>query len=139
MKKICVLGGGAIGSCVSASLTDAGLDVILVDQWADHINKIRRDGLTVTTKEGEKNTKVSAYHMSDLAKLQPQFDLILMAVKAYDTQWVSKFASVYLKDKGVSSYTELIFLNQMWPDFNLNLLDTSINEFISRKRKFGGM
>ena len=81
MKKICVLGGGAIGSCVSASLTDAGLDVILVDQWADHINKIRRDGLSVTTKEGEKNTKVSAYHMSDLAKLQPQFDLILMASK----------------------------------------------------------
>ena len=37
------------------------------------------------------------------------------------------------------AYTELIFLDQMWPDFNLNLLDTSINEFISRKRKFGGM
>ncbi len=37
------------------------------------------------------------------------------------------------------AYTELIFLNQMWPDFNLNLLDDSINEFISRKRKFGGM
>ena len=36
------------------------------------------------------------------------------------------------------AYTELIFLNQMWPDFNLNLLDNSINEFISRKRKFGG-
>ena len=37
------------------------------------------------------------------------------------------------------AYTELIFLNQMWPDFNLNLLDSSIKEFISRKRKFGGM
>ena len=37
------------------------------------------------------------------------------------------------------AYTELIFLNQMWPDFNFNLLDDSINEFISRKRKFGGM
>ena len=37
------------------------------------------------------------------------------------------------------AYTELIFLNQMWPDFNYNLLDSSINEFISRKRKFGGM
>ena len=37
------------------------------------------------------------------------------------------------------AYTELIFLNQMWPDFNLNLLNSSINEFISRKRKFGGM
>ena len=84
---------------MSASLTDAGLDVILVDQWADHINKIRR-WPQCNYQRGE-NTKVSAYHMSDLAKLQPQFDLILMAVKAYDTQWVSKFASVYLKDKGV--------------------------------------
>ena len=37
------------------------------------------------------------------------------------------------------AYTELIFLNQMWPDFNFNLLNSSINEFISRKRKFGGM
>lgn len=36
------------------------------------------------------------------------------------------------------AYTELIFLNHMWPDFNLNLLNSSINEFISRKRKFGG-
>ena len=37
------------------------------------------------------------------------------------------------------AYTELIFLNEMWPDFNFNLLDDAINEFISRKRKFGGM
>ena len=37
------------------------------------------------------------------------------------------------------AYTELIFLNHMWPDFNLNLLNSSINEFTSRKRKFGGM
>ena len=37
------------------------------------------------------------------------------------------------------AYTELVFLNQLWPDFSLNLLDNSINEFISRKRKFGGM
>ena len=37
------------------------------------------------------------------------------------------------------AYTELIFLDKMWPDFNFNLLESSINEFISRKRKFGGM
>ena len=37
------------------------------------------------------------------------------------------------------AYTELIFLNQMWPDFNFDLLNNSINEFITRKRKFGGM
>ena len=37
------------------------------------------------------------------------------------------------------AYTELLFLNEMWPDFNYNLLDNSLNDFISRKRKFGGM
>ena len=36
------------------------------------------------------------------------------------------------------AYTELIFIDQMWPDFNSNLLKDSIDEFISRKRKFGG-
>ena len=37
------------------------------------------------------------------------------------------------------AYTELLFLDQMWPDFNFNLLESSVDEFISRKRKFGGM
>jgi len=37
------------------------------------------------------------------------------------------------------AYTELVFLNEMWPDFNFNLLDYSVNDFTSRKRKFGGM
>ena len=50
-KKICVLGGGAIGSCVSASMTDAGCNVILVDQWADHINKIRFPKLKKSQKK----------------------------------------------------------------------------------------
>ena len=36
------------------------------------------------------------------------------------------------------AYTELIFLSEMWPDFNSDLLTHSINEFISRKRNFGG-
>ena len=37
------------------------------------------------------------------------------------------------------AYTELLFLKEMWPDFNFNLLDNSINDFTLRKRKFGGM
>ena len=35
------------------------------------------------------------------------------------------------------AYTELIFLPQMWPDFNSILLKDSIEEFVSRKRNFG--
>lgn len=36
------------------------------------------------------------------------------------------------------AYTELIFLPQMWPDFSSILLKDSIEEFVSRKRNFGG-
>ena len=37
------------------------------------------------------------------------------------------------------AYTELLFLDEMWPDFNFDLLHNSVIDFTSRKRKFGGM
>ena len=39
-KKIAVLGTGANGSCVAADLTNAGLDVVLIDQWPEHVEAI---------------------------------------------------------------------------------------------------
>ena len=35
------------------------------------------------------------------------------------------------------AYTEIYFSKLYWPDFNENELDNAINDFISRKRKFG--
>ena len=36
------------------------------------------------------------------------------------------------------AYTELIFLPEMWPDFNEESLEKAVLEFSSRIRKFGG-
>ena len=36
-----------------------------------------------------------------------------------------------------SSYSELFFSNKLWPDFNAKDFDTAIEDFRSRKRKFG--
>ena len=36
------------------------------------------------------------------------------------------------------AYTELLFLPQMWPEFDFELLKYSINEYNKRIRKFGG-
>ena len=36
------------------------------------------------------------------------------------------------------AYTELLFLPQMWPEFDFDLLKYSINEYNKRIRKFGG-
>ena len=40
-KKIAVLGTGANGSCISADLTRAGLDVVLIDQRPAQIEAMR--------------------------------------------------------------------------------------------------
>ena len=40
-KKIAVLGTGANGSSVAADLTSNGLDVKLIDQWPEHVEKMR--------------------------------------------------------------------------------------------------
>ena len=36
------------------------------------------------------------------------------------------------------AYTELLFIPQMWPDFNYDLLKYSIDEYNKRTRKYGG-
>ena len=36
------------------------------------------------------------------------------------------------------AYTELLFLSEMWPDFDMKLLKNSVNEYNKRKRNFGG-
>ncbi len=36
------------------------------------------------------------------------------------------------------AYTELLFLNEMWPEFDMKLLKYSINEFKKRIRNYGG-
>ena len=36
------------------------------------------------------------------------------------------------------AYTELLFLSEMWPDFDMKLLRNSLDEYNKRKRNFGG-
>ena len=40
-KKIAIIGTGANGSCVSADLISNGLDVKMIDQWPEHVEKMR--------------------------------------------------------------------------------------------------
>ncbi|MCZ6544799.1 MAG: FAD-dependent monooxygenase, partial [Chloroflexi bacterium] len=46
--RIAIVGAGAIGSVVGGLLTRAGVDVTLVDQWADHVDAMQRDGLRLS-------------------------------------------------------------------------------------------
>ena len=99
-KKIAVLGTGANGSCVAADLTNAGLDVVLIDQWPAHVEAMRANGLRVTLRQGEIRAKVRAYHLCELASMRQMFDLVLLVTKAYDTRWHAELVKPYLKPDG---------------------------------------
>lgn len=100
-KKIAVLGAGAIGSCVGASLTRAGCDVTIIDQWPQHVEAMKANGLRIVTKEEDITTPVNARHLCELAMFNPEFDIVFNTVKSYDTRWMSEYIVNYLKDDGV--------------------------------------
>jgi 2-dehydropantoate 2-reductase len=99
--RIAVFGSGANGSCVGADLTEAGHDVWLIDQWPAHVEAMREGGLRVTTPDGEQHVAVRAFHLCDLASTTQTFDIIFIAVKAYDTRWMVELAKPLLADDGV--------------------------------------
>ena len=100
-KRIVVVGTGAIGSSVAADLTDAGHDVTMVDQWPEHVEKMRADGLQVTMPDLDLRLEVDAHHLCDLASLKAMFDVALICVKSYDTTWIVQLIEPYLADDAV--------------------------------------
>ena len=100
-KKIAVLATGANGSCISADLTRAGLDVSMIDQWSAHVEAMRANGLTIRTGDDEHNVQVKAHHLSDVCTLNETFDVVLLTSKAYDSRWLAEFIKPYLADDGL--------------------------------------
>ena len=100
-KRIGVLGAGAIGSSVGADLTEAGEDVVLIDQWPAHVEAMRTEGLRIVMPNTEVNEKVRALHIGELATERPTFDVVLLAAKSYDTVWMCHLIKPYLADQGV--------------------------------------
>ena len=100
-KKIAVLGCGAIGSSVSADLTQAGYDITVIDQWPAQIEKLKTDGLEITLPDIVVRTPIRALHLCELSSANLEFDIVLMAVKSNDHRWLAEFIKPYLKKEGV--------------------------------------
>ena len=100
-KKIAIIGTGANGSCVSADLISNGLDVKMIDQWPEHVEKMRKDGLKIEMPNRTLEVNVDAYHLCDVATFTEKFDVVLVFVKAYDTVWTCELIKPYLADDGI--------------------------------------
>lgn len=99
-NKIAVLGAGAIGSSLGADLTEAGHDVVLIDQWPAHVEAMKQHGLHVTMPDLEVHSPVRACHLCDVAALKTQFDLVLLACKSGDSHWLTEFIRPHLAATG---------------------------------------
>ena len=94
---IAFFGAGAIGGYVGGHLAKAGLDVVLIDQWAAHVDAMQRDGLRFSGTLGEYTVPVRALHISDVQTLShTPIDIAFICTKLYDTAWTATLARDYL-------------------------------------------
>lgn len=100
-KKIAVLGTGANGASIAADLTNAGLDVCLIEQWPAHVEAMRANGVRIEMPDETVVTQVRAYHLCEVATFDEPFDVVLLLMKAYDTPWACQLIEPYLKDDGL--------------------------------------
>jgi 2-dehydropantoate 2-reductase len=99
--KIAILGSGANGAAIGADLTEAGLDVVLVDQWPAHVEAMRRQGVRIEMPERTLEVAVDARHLCEVAAMRERFDLVLILVKAYDTRWACHLIAPVLSPDGL--------------------------------------
>jgi 2-dehydropantoate 2-reductase len=94
--RIAIIGAGAIGCVVGGLLTKAGRDVTLIDQWPEHVDTMKRQGLTLSGTCGDHVIRVKALHVHELQLVTVPFDAVFVAVKSYDTEWATALALPYL-------------------------------------------
>jgi 2-dehydropantoate 2-reductase len=100
-KRIAVLGAGANGASIGADLTRAGLDVVLIEQWPEHVQAMRRHGVRIEMPEQTLTQPVRVLNLCEVATLREPFDVVLLVTKAYDTRWSCHLIAPYLKPDGL--------------------------------------
>lgn len=80
--KICILGAGALGCAIGATLSEAGHDTWLLNRNAEHVQAINRDGLKVIDERGERAVRINA--STSAADIGP-VDLVVVLVKSFHT------------------------------------------------------
>ena len=104
MPRVCIVGAGAVGGYVGAHMTHAGVDVTLVDAWADNVQAMRKHGISVSGMNGAGSvqTPVRALHISDVSQLvrEQAFDIAFIAIKTYDTKWATHLIAPFVSPTG---------------------------------------
>ena len=96
-SRCLVWGAGAIGGTLGAYLARAGHDVTLVDNAAEHVEAINRDGLAITGPIAEFTAPMTAYTP---ATLRGTWGTIVLGTKAQHTAAAARTLAPHLEDDG---------------------------------------
>jgi 2-dehydropantoate 2-reductase len=103
-KRIVFVGAGAIGGYVGGHLARAGNDVTLIDPWPEHVEHMRKHGLSLsgTTPAESCTVPVKALHITDVQSLVKErpADIVFLCVKSYDTEWATMMIRPFLAPDG---------------------------------------
>jgi 2-dehydropantoate 2-reductase len=103
-KKIAVVCTGAVGGYAGAHMVKAGEDVTFIDFWPEHVEHMKKHGLTIThLKDVEPFTvPVRALHVTEIQQLSKEkpFDIAFVCTKSYDTAWAATMFKQYLAGDG---------------------------------------
>ena len=126
-KRIAIIGAGGIGGNVGGALSHAGFDVTLIDQWPEHIEAIKRDGLTVTRLEDSLHARPRALHIHEVQQCATPFDYVFVSVKAYDTEWATILMRPHLANDGA------------FVDFQNGINDETVAAIVGRENTLGAI
>jgi len=99
--RIGIVGAGGIGAIVGGMLARARHDVTLIDQWPEHVEAMKKDGLRITGVMGEHVVRMKALHIHELQGVDEPFDTVFVAVKSYDTDWAAMLMLPCMAPDGV--------------------------------------
>jgi 2-dehydropantoate 2-reductase len=99
--KIAIVGCGAMGSVYAGLFASAGHEVWAIDRWAEHVEAMKKNGLRLEGKSGDRTVKV---HATTEAKEAGACDLVVLATKAMHVAPAAESVKVLLgKDTPVLS------------------------------------
>src|SRR5206468_1562871 len=122
--RIGIIGAGAIGSVVGGMLTKAGHDVTLIDQWPEHVETMRKNGLRLSGTCGDHVIPVKALHIYEAQAISEPFDAVFISVKSYDTERARELARI-MSDVAVAKVTTNLF-GERWSKLTVNCMANPI-------------
>ncbi len=99
-QRIAIVGAGAVGSYIGGHLTRAGYNPTLIDIWGAHVDRMREHGLRVSGFPDDFTVPVNALHLTDVQEIHDPFDIVILSLKSYDTEWGAHFVKRLLAPSG---------------------------------------